>query len=236
MGKGELAIRIANWFLEHPDCQLAAIVPMVPEPSWAPSFMTWGKAQAGLTSVIESGQYADLPGVRDEGWTIDLVFSVFYDRIIKEWFIKKCRRILNVHNGPLPRYRGVSPINWALKNGETEHGVAIHEITPGIDDGPIVSHLNYSTYPDFDEVIDVYQRSLEYAWVLFQQTMPILEKITPRQQSHSMASYYSKEQDGLLMERRDFTKAKSLTVARSAAEAVQGSADQASSGGKSRRR
>ena len=144
-----------------------------------------------------------------EGWTTDLAVSIFYDRIIKDWFIRKCHRILNLHNGPLPRYRGVSPINWALKNGENEHGVTIHEITPGIDDGPIVGQIKYSIYPEFDEVIDVYNRGIEYGWTLFQQTMPMMQKIKPRPQNHSEALYYNKDQNALLGERRNFTKKES---------------------------
>ena len=146
---------------------------------------------------------------KGESWKIDLAFSVFYDRIIKEWFISKCESILNLHNGPLPKYRGVSPINWALKNAEKEHGVTIHEITPGIDDGPIVGQVKYSIYPEFDEVIDVYRRAIEFGWVLFQQTLPLLRNISSRPQDESQACYYNKDQDRLLEERRNFTKIQS---------------------------
>ena len=57
------------------------------------------------------------------------------------------------------------------------HGVTIHEITKGRDDGPIVAKLEYSIYPYFDEVENVYNRSLEYGWVLFKETMNVLYKI-----------------------------------------------------------
>jgi methionyl-tRNA formyltransferase len=186
---------------------LVAVVPVIPEPKWAPSLSSWAKTQN--VPVVQTGHYKDLPGVREESWKIDLALSVFYDRIIKEWFIGKCGRILNLHNGPLPRYRGVSPINWALKNNEREHGATIHEITPGIDDGPIVAQIKYTIYPEFDEVIDVYRRSTEYGWTLFQQTLPILDKISGRSQDESQASYYNKQQDFLLKERRNFTKEQS---------------------------
>ena len=152
----------------------------------------------------------NITDINSNDWKVDLCFSVFYDKIIKEWFIKKCEQILNLHNAPLPRYRGVRPINWALKNNEKKHGVTIHEITPGIDDGPIISQLEYPIYPYFDEVRDVYGRALEYGWTLFLQTIPILEKITPEKQNESMATYYSKKEDHLLGERADFTKKASL--------------------------
>jgi methionyl-tRNA formyltransferase len=204
LGKGDLAIRIAGWFRQSAKYQLISVVPVVPEPTWAPSFAAWAREHG--VPVIESGHYKDLPGVANGGWAADLAISVFYDRIIKAWFIDKCKKIINLHNGPLPKYRGVSPINWALKNGETEHGVTIHEITPGIDDGPLVSQLKYSIYSEFDEVADVYQRSLEYGWVLFQQTMPLLEKIKPRPQDDAHATYYSKQDNPQLGERSGFTR------------------------------
>jgi methionyl-tRNA formyltransferase len=159
---------------------------------------------------VASGHYKDIPDVVGDAWETDLALSVFYDKIIKEWFIKKCGRILNLHNSPLPKYRGVSPINWALKNGERFHGVTIHEITPRIDDGPIYSQVLYSIYPEVDEVRDVYTRALEYGWTLFTQTMPLLHKITPTPQNHAEATYFSSALNSRLGERRGFTRAESL--------------------------
>lgn len=208
MGKGDLAIRCANWFYESPDYELALIVPVIPEPGWTGSISAWARAHG--VPLVESGHYKDIPEVRDDAWRCDLAFSVFYDKIIKAWFIDKCDRILNLHNGPLPRYRGVSPINWALKNGESAHGVTIHEITPGIDDGPIVGKLEYPIYPEFDEVRDVLGRSVEYGWTLFHQTLPILEQIKAAPQDESQALYYDSSRNGELGERRFFTKAESL--------------------------
>jgi methionyl-tRNA formyltransferase len=115
-----------------------------------------------------------------------------------------------LHNGPLPKYRGVAPINWALKNGEPFHGITIHEMTAGIDEGPIVAQLTYSIYPAFDEVIDVYGRALHYGWTLFEQTAPNFERIVAMPQDDSLATYYAGNQNDLLEERRDFTRAESL--------------------------
>jgi methionyl-tRNA formyltransferase len=207
LGKGTLAIKVADWFVQSSDWELTAVVPTIPEPSWTDSLVAW--AQQNDIPWVASGRYGDLAGA-DDDWTVDLAVSVTYDRIIAGWFIDKCKQIINIHNSPLPRYRGVSPINWALKNGERSHGVTIHEITPGIDDGPIVSQLAYSIYPEFDEVVDVYSRALEYGWVLFEQTMPMLDRIEPVPQDAHSATYYSRNEDELLEERRSFTRAESL--------------------------
>ena len=202
LGKGTLAIRVAGWFAESPDHDLRAVVPVIPEPTWTDSLLQWSE-KAGVPAV-ESGNYRDL----DVG-PVDLAVSVFYDKILKADFIDACGRVLNIHNSPLPRYRGVSPINWALKNGERMHGVTIHEITPGIDDGPVVAQLQYSIYPEFDEVVDVYKRALEYGWTLFQQTIPNLDRIKAAPQDDNAASYYSTADNDALGERRGFTRAAS---------------------------
>jgi methionyl-tRNA formyltransferase len=210
LGKGDLAIRVADWFLRSDDYRLTAVVPVIPEPSWTASLATW--AAHHQVFVTASGHYKDIPTVSSPDWKVDLAVSIFYDKIIKAWFIDKCRKIINLHNGPLPKYRGVSPINWALKNGEVEHGVTIHEITPGIDDGAIVGQTKYSIYPEFDEVIDVYKRSIEYGWTLFQQTLPILDRIIARPQDGAQATYYSKLDNPRLAERNGFTRQQSTRV------------------------
>ncbi len=208
MGKGVLAIKVANWFHSHKGYTLKAIIPVIPEPNWTTSISKW--AVKKNIPIIESGHYQDIPNVLEKNWQIDLAVSVTYDKIIKDWFIKKCRRIINIHNSPLPKYRGVSPINWALKNNEKIHGVTIHEITPGIDDGPIWGQTKFSIYPEFDEVIDVYKRCLDFGWTLFKTIMPLINQIKPITQSNSQASYYDLSKNKLLGERRFFTKKQSL--------------------------
>lgn len=205
MGKGSLAVRVAGWFRSSGDYDLRGIIPVVPEPTWTESLIDW--AQAHDVPYAASGGYDDAQAMLDADLGDHLVVSVFYDKILPESFIEACGRILNLHNGPLPRYRGVSPINWALKNQEQMHGFTIHEITPGIDDGPIVAQVQYSIYPEFEEVQDLYARALDFAYLLFEQTMPQLDRIEPRTQDESEATYYSAQDNERLGNRRGFTRA-----------------------------
>ena len=48
---------------------------------------------------------------------------------------------INLHAGKLPEYRGSSPINWALINGEREITISIIKMTEEIDAGPIIKEL-----------------------------------------------------------------------------------------------
>lgn len=203
LGKGDLAVRVAEWFQRQDGWQLAQVVPVVPEPEWTESLTDWAGGNA--VPCVGSGDWADLPLAAD-GPAADLAISVFYDRILPAHFLERFGRALNIHNGPLPRYRGVSPINWALKNGERSHGVTIHEISPGIDDGPIVAQLTYSIYPEYEEVEDVYRRALAYGWTLFEQTMPFLDRIEPTPQDERRAIYYSVKDNERLGDRRSFRR------------------------------
>jgi hypothetical protein len=198
LGKGDLAIKVCEWFKKSSDHDLVAIVPVIPEPSWTSSLLKW--SIKNNVPAVSSGDYRDL------SCSPDLAVSIFYDKIIRSYFIEKCGKIINLHNSPLPKYRGVSPINWALKNEEEEHGVTIHQMTPGLDNGPIFGQIKYSIYHDIDEVSDVYNRALEYAYALFVQTIPILDKIKPREQDELKSSYYSKKNNVLLGDRRFFTR------------------------------
>ena len=45
---------------------------------------------------------------------------------------------VNVHASLLPQYRGAAPINWAIRNGETETGVTTFQLQQQIDTGAIL--------------------------------------------------------------------------------------------------
>tara|TARA_R100001244_G_C5165699_1_gene131407 strand:- start:1512 stop:2162 length:651 start_codon:yes stop_codon:yes gene_type:complete len=206
LGKGELCVKICNWLHNHPLYNIHLVVPVIPEPKWTQSLTEW--CSQNQVNHLKTGNNEHIKD--NDLKSTDLVISVFYDKIIKSSFINKCNRIINLHNAPLPKYRGVSPINWALKNEEKEHGVTIHEISPGIDDGDILGQVKYSIYPEFEEVIDVYNKSILYGYDLFIKTIPLIDKIVPQKQNESESSYYSNKENNLLKERTNFTKKQSV--------------------------
>ncbi|MFA6427386.1 MAG: methionyl-tRNA formyltransferase [Candidatus Magasanikbacteria bacterium] len=67
---------------------------------------------------------------------------------------------INVHTSLLPKYRGASPIQSALINGETETGVTIMKMDVGLDTGPILLQKSLiidpdDTYTDLDKKLAV---------------------------------------------------------------------------------
>ncbi len=70
---------------------------------------------------------------------IDLVISVAAPVIFKEPLIRLPKHgCINIHNGMLPRYRGMLPNFWQMYHGEEKVGITVHEINAKLDDGRII--------------------------------------------------------------------------------------------------
>jgi folate-dependent phosphoribosylglycinamide formyltransferase PurN len=72
-------------------------------------------------------------------------------------------RMLNLHLGLSPYYRGAGTNFWPLVNGEPEYvGATIHYLDEGLDSGPIVSHARAEVRPD-DGPHDIGNRTITAA-------------------------------------------------------------------------
>jgi methionyl-tRNA formyltransferase len=49
---------------------------------------------------------------------------------------------LNIHPSTLPKYRGPSPVLWAIRNGDPFAGLTVHRMTDRIDAGPILAQVD----------------------------------------------------------------------------------------------
>ncbi|QER41930.1 methionyl-tRNA formyltransferase [Thermodesulfobacterium sp. TA1] len=54
----------------------------------------------------------------------------------------------NIHASLLPKYRGASPINWAILEGEKETGITIMLMDEGLDTGPILLQKKIPINPE----------------------------------------------------------------------------------------
>ncbi len=88
----------------------------------------------------------------------DLVIVVAYGKILPPDFLAfPAHGCVNVHASLLPRYRGASPIHWAVLNGDTETGVTTMQLDEGMDTGDILLSRKVSIGPDetTEELFDV---------------------------------------------------------------------------------
>ena len=71
------------------------------------------------------------------------VVLVFGTGLLKQPLIDRfAGRIINIHLGLSPYYRGAGTNFWPLVNGEPEYcGATIHFLDAGVDSGPIIAHV-----------------------------------------------------------------------------------------------
>ena len=127
---------------------------------------------------------------------------VSYGKIIPESIIDLFTPgIINVHPSLLPRYRGPSPIESAILNGDSETGVSIMQLVKAMDAGPVYSQValplvGTETKPELYEKLGKIGVT-----ELLKVLPPILnEDMRPTPQDNTKATYCSllMKQDGLL--------------------------------------
>jgi methionyl-tRNA formyltransferase len=106
---------------------------------------------------------------------------------------------LNVHMSLLPKYRGASPIQSAILNGETESGVTIMKMDAGLDTGPILSQRRTPILLE-DNSQTLHNRLAQLGADLLVETIPnyAAGKILPKPQPTEGVSYAAKikKEDG----------------------------------------
>ena len=78
---------------------------------------------------------------------------------------------LNVHPSLLPRYRGPSPVTWAILSGDDVTGVTIIRLDEGMDTGPIVAQRDVKIRPN-EAADSLTSRLFEMGAALLVETLP----------------------------------------------------------------
>ena len=69
----------------------------------------------------------------------DVLVSIAGNQIFRRPLIDLASKAcINLHTALLPKYRGLMPTFWVLRNGEKETGVSVFLVDEGIDSGPIL--------------------------------------------------------------------------------------------------
>ena len=69
----------------------------------------------------------------------DLLVSILGNQIFKSPILNLAPKgCINLHTALLPKYRGLMPSFWVMKNNEKYTGVSVFFVDEGIDSGPII--------------------------------------------------------------------------------------------------
>jgi len=79
----------------------------------------------------------------------DIVCLAGFMRVLTAGFVSQFQgRMLNIHPSLLPKYKGLHTHARAIEAGDAEHGCTVHEVTPALDDGPILGQARVPILPD----------------------------------------------------------------------------------------
>lgn len=97
---------------------------------------------------------------RVQQWNIDLIVLSGYAHVLGRDLLKVPKNgVINLHAGKIPFYRGGSPLNWVIINGETEGWLTIHYCTEKIDAGPILAEQRFTIDPE-ETIKEIHEKSL----------------------------------------------------------------------------
>lgn len=107
--------------------------------------IAWARGQGIATEVVDHRPYRDRAAFETAisaaiaPYDIDIICLAGFMRVLTEGFVRQWQgRMLNIHPSLLPKYRGLNTHARAIGAGDAEAGCTVHEVTPALDDGPIL--------------------------------------------------------------------------------------------------
>jgi phosphoribosylglycinamide formyltransferase-1 len=124
--------------------------------------------EAGIDAVcIDHTQYEDRNDydsalkAQIDAFGADCVVLAGFMRILTPEFVNYFSgKLVNIHPSLLPKYKGLNTHQRAIDNGDSEHGVSVHFVTPELDGGPVIIQSRVPVFED-DTASDLAERVQE---------------------------------------------------------------------------
>jgi methionyl-tRNA formyltransferase len=205
MGTPELAAASLAALLREPAFQLVAVVTQPDRPKgrdlkWQPSPVKELALRVNLP-VLQPLKARDEKFITElRAMQPELIAVAAFGQILPQSILDLPRLgCLNVHTSLLPKYRGASPIQSAILNGESETGVTIMKMDIGLDTGDILTQRATPIHAE-DNAATLHDRLAQLGAELLVDTIPAYAAgtIQPRPQQHEHATHVAKikKEDG----------------------------------------
>ena len=126
-----------------------------------------------------------------KGLSPDLIAVVAYGRLLPPDFLSfPPLGCVNVHASLLPKFRGASPINWAVASGEKRTGVTTMYMAEEMDTGDIIMQKS-TPIGERETAGQLHDRLMQMGAVLLLKTVDLLARSAAKAkpQDHSKATY-----------------------------------------------
>jgi methionyl-tRNA formyltransferase len=205
-GTAELAVASLRALASNPEFKVVTVVTQPDKPRGRdlrlqPSAVKAAAMELGI-AVLQPKRAREENFIDEiRGLAPDLNVVVAYGQILPQALLDVPKHgSLNVHTSLLPRHRGAAPIQWAILEGDSETGVTIMKMDPGLDTGPILTERR-TAISDEDTSQTLHDRLAVLGAELLVETIPdwVAGRITPRAQPEG-ATYARKieKSDGLI--------------------------------------
>lgn len=127
-------------------------------------------------------------------YEIDLALVVAYGKILPKKMLDIPKYgFINVHFSLLPKYRGASPVETAILNGNDVTGVTIINMNEKMDEGDIIFEKEFNILED-DQTLDVFNKALD---ITNENILNVIENIkngktNPKKQDEKDVTYTKK--------------------------------------------
>lgn len=151
-GTGEIGLPTLKWLISQNDIELLAVVCQPDKPVGRKQVLT---PPATKLLAIEHGIPVRQPEkLRSDtdyftNAAADFIIVMAYGQILPKSILDApLKACLNLHASILPKYRGASPIQSAILNGDAESGITVMFMDEGMDTGDIILIHRFPLTPD----------------------------------------------------------------------------------------
>jgi methionyl-tRNA formyltransferase len=125
----------------------------------------WGKQL-----VRDFAEQNNIPLIKRKeikNYNVDIIISVLYPFIIEQEIISLAKQCaINLHQAPLPEYKGCNSASHAIINGENKFGCTLHLIDKELDSGEIIDKRFLDINKNYNAK-DLYEKVDKLCFLIF---------------------------------------------------------------------
>ena len=147
-----------------PDVDIVGVCTRKPSDVW------WGRQV--VREYCEDKKIPLLRRIQLRELEYDFLISVLYPFVIEGEHIARARTLaVNLHEAPLPRWRGCNGYAHAIMEGDAMYGTTLHVLDAELDAGEVIAERSFPIDPN-ETVRELYERTTDYSAALFRAWLP----------------------------------------------------------------
>jgi len=197
LGEKDLSLKCLQYLQTLNNVEIIAVCTRSLRDVW------WGKQE--LNVYCKENEIPIIKRSALTGLEYDYLISVLYPFIIEKQYIEKARSIaFNLHEAPLPRWRGCNGCSHSILQGDKMYGTTLHLIDAQLDAGDVIAMRQFLIKHD-ETSKELYNRTKLISLGLFKEWIPKI--FDCNFQLHPQST----EEDSFINPRDSLIKIKELT-------------------------